>query len=522
MQRTHMQSDWHRYNLKRRVAALPPLSSEIFSEKVLANQATAAATAAKAQFEKVCPACQKTYFSENAFRNHLGSQKHKQKVASMRGNVLNGDLAGGNETESMVSSTFELGTPVEVRSSAATDTETEDEAAEREFGSVVEGIKQTSIDEKSSERRPSRPHNSQSPGDKFSVESIVLDRKDEGDVKKAVDHDSLSLLRCLFCNLQSESIVANLKHMSLKHGLFIPEQQYLVDTEGLIQWLHERVSYLHECLYCSMVRHTTSGIQTHMRDKGHCKIAFEDEEQMIEVGQFYDFTSTYSDDELSDDEDSQAGVKLDSSAKLGDRRKSETIAVNGVDKEMADADDEEWEDEDVEDEPTEPKRKTTRSSRLPPTSQVYHDEDGLHLPSGRTAGHRSLARYFRQNLRNYAVTEEERATRRAILNGTVELTNEDEDDDETMSDGTATPTNERSGSNGALVNNRQRGRASNNAVTRANGGLGMIGVSDAKKHEAKKLEEGDKKRAQRAENRWRWGVERRNNFQKHFRDPLLQ
>jgi pre-60S factor REI1 len=52
-----MQTNWHRYNLKRRVASLPPLFSEIFTEKVLANKATAAATAAKASFEKLCTLC---------------------------------------------------------------------------------------------------------------------------------------------------------------------------------------------------------------------------------------------------------------------------------------------------------------------------------------------------------------------------------------------------------------------------------------------------------------------------------
>ncbi|KAG9625428.1 hypothetical protein KCV04_g12192, partial [Aureobasidium melanogenum] len=83
LQRTHMQSDWHRYNLKRRVASLPPLTSEVFAEKVLANKASAAATAARASFEKVCSACQKTYFSENAYANHLGSQKHRQQLARM-------------------------------------------------------------------------------------------------------------------------------------------------------------------------------------------------------------------------------------------------------------------------------------------------------------------------------------------------------------------------------------------------------------------------------------------------------
>ncbi|KAL8870649.1 MAG: hypothetical protein Q9198_007582, partial [Flavoplaca austrocitrina] len=72
-----------RYNLKRRVASLPPLSSEVFAEKVLTAQATSTAAAAKASFEKQCPACQKTYYSENAYQNHLGSQKHRLRLAAL-------------------------------------------------------------------------------------------------------------------------------------------------------------------------------------------------------------------------------------------------------------------------------------------------------------------------------------------------------------------------------------------------------------------------------------------------------
>ncbi|KAL6940163.1 hypothetical protein ACO0QE_004058 [Hanseniaspora vineae] len=33
-QREHMKGDWHRYNLKRRVAQLPPISEQTFNEKV--------------------------------------------------------------------------------------------------------------------------------------------------------------------------------------------------------------------------------------------------------------------------------------------------------------------------------------------------------------------------------------------------------------------------------------------------------------------------------------------------------
>ena len=33
-QKEHMRSDWHRYNLKRRVAQLPSISMDTFNEKV--------------------------------------------------------------------------------------------------------------------------------------------------------------------------------------------------------------------------------------------------------------------------------------------------------------------------------------------------------------------------------------------------------------------------------------------------------------------------------------------------------
>ena len=59
-------------------------------------------------------------------------------------------------------------------------------------------------------------------------------------------------------------------------------------------------------------------------------------------------------------------------------------------------------------------------------------------------------------------------------------------------------------------------------VSRANGGLGMVGVSDAKKKEVRAVEKRDLKKQQRAQNRYQAGNERRHNFQKHFRDPLLQ
>ncbi|KAJ2001827.1 pre-60S factor rei1 [Coemansia thaxteri] len=53
-QRTHYRSDWHRYNLKRKVADLPAVSAESFAQRVLAQQAKAVEISKRAEFSAEC------------------------------------------------------------------------------------------------------------------------------------------------------------------------------------------------------------------------------------------------------------------------------------------------------------------------------------------------------------------------------------------------------------------------------------------------------------------------------------
>jgi pre-60S factor REI1 len=485
LQRAHMQSDWHRYNLKRRVASLPPLTSEIFAEKVLANQATAAATAARAAFEKVCAACQRTYFSQNAYQNHIGSQKHKMRVAQLQAvSVTTQD----DDTESMMSSVVSLGDSVDTLPAKETD-----DGAEAEFSKVVDGLKETKIDD-DVVRRPTRPHHSGDGEvrDPHPLSPTTTEDDTEEEEAETTKTDSVmpdTTITCLFCNSRAPSVEANVLHMQKKHGMFIPEKPYLVDLEGLIGWLSDRVHALHECLYCGLAKHTAHGIQTHMRDKGHCMIAFDHEEDMIEVGQFYDFRSSYSDgeEEESDDEDE---IKV-ASGKLGAKR-TEQMDVDDEDEEWEDEDGEVdgEEDDDMPDASVADSERTTTTSTRPRMDQAYLDDYELHLPSGRTAGHRSLARYFRQNLHSYP-TAVERAQR---------LLTQGEEEEPAR---------------------RGRGRDTQLA-SRGEGGLGLANAPEEKRKAAKKLELKEVKKAQRQQNKWEWGVNKQNNSQKYFRDPLLQ
>ena len=453
--------------------------------------------------------------------------------------IKEGKPAGDDETASVMSSTISLGEPINtagLEDAVEPPTESIDPEAEAEFSKVVNGIKEFNVGEKaiqSSEapvtRRPSRPHHSAS--EKHS-EYPSLPQKDENagiisTTKIATPISSFPLNRCLFCNYDSPTFKLSVMHMTKYHGLFIPEQDYLIDLEGLITWLGSRIFDVHECLYCHKLKGSSEGIQTHMRDKGHCMIAFESEEDMIEVGQFYDFSSTYSDQD-SDNEMEDIHDEVNGGVKIDSRKILKTvISDQDGDKEMRDGDEngEGWETDssvsslDSDELTAIPIDHKHAYERLPmhrhhnhndprPHRSVdgfhshahnhhaaFHSDYELHLPSGRTAGHRSLFRYYRQNLHNHP-TPAERVEQRLL-----EDANSSSEADTQMTDGDV------------------RGRQ---VISRAKGGDGMLGVTDAKKREVQAVEIRDRKRAQRTQKQYQWGLDKRGNSQKHFRDPLLQ
>jgi pre-60S factor REI1 len=439
-----------RYNLKRRVASLPPISSEVFTEKVLQARAETTAQADKAGFERACETCQKTYYSENSFRNHLSSAKHKARAAALT------SRSNGKTDDEASSMSFSLGEP-------AADSVV-DSDAEEEFNEVVEGLKNAGLhDSTSPVKRPSNPHLSAEAQNKpdYPLSKTPSEEESSATTPSAPTPTgnkpapaAPSLNTCLFCNYESPTPPLNVSHMERIHGMFIPEKQYLVNLEGLLEYFQEQVFGLNECLTCGKVKANVFAVQTHMRDKAHCQIPYTTEEEQLDIGEFYDFRSTYSDGEWedeSDDEEQQNG-----GAKLGAKRESKVTGTDG-DEVMGD---ESWETDseassldsnDLHAVPAEQHYhqydrlgKHPHHSRNTPRTHlqadgwhahgnkrphaVFHDDYELHLPSGKSVGHRSLNKYYRQNLYNYP-TPEERAERLAIEeaereNG-MEVDNED-------------------------------------------------------------------------------------------------
>ena len=172
---------------------------------------------------------------------------------------------------------------------------------------------------------------------------------------------------CLFAhpkyNHNFDTIDENIEHMFKQHGLYIPERKYLIDKQGLLEYLGEKIGFGF-CIVCNYQGRTAEAAREHMQQKRHMRIPYETEDEKLEISKFYDFSSTYD---------------------------NNVVVVDGNGEE----EDGDWEDVSGEEEDDE-----DDDEELPPVERdaIYQHGNELHLPSGAVVGHRSMARYYRQNL----------------------------------------------------------------------------------------------------------------------------
>ncbi|GFZ49114.1 hypothetical protein JCM24511_06864 [Saitozyma sp. JCM 24511] len=244
-QRQHFATDWHRYNMKRRVADLPPLPAAAFNEKVLERREQNAVRTDPRGLH--CSSCSKSFSSENAFRSHVQSKKHREREAVQAVNHPI-DHSGASTSSQR---------PLRVADNTSSGGEDEDEDEDEVEDEDEDGMSDGDIDERlAASRRRRRPTD------------------------------------CLFCTSKAASISDILSHMSRQHSFFIPDQDRLVDIGGLLSYLGEKVSIGNLCLYCpngGKEFASLEAVRQHMVDKAHCKIAYDDDEDQAELADFYDY-----------------------------------------------------------------------------------------------------------------------------------------------------------------------------------------------------------------------------------------
>lgn len=249
IQRRHYKTDWHRYNLKRKVAEMPPVTAEVFQQKVLAQKAEVEAQQQSKTKSLHCQLCNKTFSSENAFGNHLSSKKHKDVEANKANKAKKQESL---ITESQFSNNF-----------------------------------------KRKDSKETDPENTESEN----AESLSHNGDDDDDEDDDIEEDTLEVTDCLFCPHHSVSLEENLKHMTRSHSFFIPDLEYVVDLKGLVTYLCEKVGMGNMCLYCNdkgKSFFSLEAVQSHMVDKGHTKMNYEGD-AVLEYADFFDFSSSYPD-----------------------------------------------------------------------------------------------------------------------------------------------------------------------------------------------------------------------------------
>ncbi|GFY68078.1 zinc finger protein 622 [Trichonephila inaurata madagascariensis] len=171
------------------------------------------------------------------------------------------------------------------------------------------------------------------------------DVEDDDDDWESVDGGDNEMKRitidtndCLFCDHPSESTESNVLHMTKEHSFFIPDIEYVSDLDALIASLAAKIYLGHICLWCNgkgKSFRSVKSVRRHMFDKGHFKMLYEGD-VVLDYADCYDY-STF-----------EGGESKDMSA--------------------------------IED--------------------ILENPDfELVLPSGATIGHRSLAVYYKQNLK---------------------------------------------------------------------------------------------------------------------------
>ncbi|KAL6489953.1 hypothetical protein MHYP_G00002980 [Metynnis hypsauchen] len=384
VQRAHYKTDWHRYNLKRKVADMPPVTAENFQERVLAQRAAAEQQNQTSHGFSSCSTCNKKFSSANAYTNHLQSHKHLQAekkalaaAQEMVQRMNEKNLEKGTELDKDAQNKAlqkalreqQRHTPSKATPTDGHDRQRPDKAPRLQW--FEQQAKKIAAEEGEEEDEEWEDVGDDDDDDD-DYEEMEDDDEDEQmeeedrPVASAASPGSIPETDCLFCSHHSSSLSKNMIHMTKAHSFFIPDVEYLVDLSGLIRYLGEKVGFGKVCLWCNEKGksfYSTEAVQAHMNDKSHCKL-YTDGDAALEFADFYDFRSSYPD------------------------------AKEGDDVEMKDGE-------------------------LPEGKTVEFDDETLELtlPSGAKIGHRSLMRYYKQRFgvqRAVTVAHNQRAVGRVL------------------------------------------------------------------------------------------------------------
>ncbi|KAL6933040.1 related to Pre-60S factor REI1 [Hanseniaspora guilliermondii] len=251
-QRSHMQTEWHRYNLKRKVAELPAIDEKTFNDKV---------SKINDQRKEV-----------NNFGINMNEKDSKLSPKDLKKLQKQELLKKKQDLLELAKKQIEL----KLKRIQDDGSLTLSPEVEKSLNDKIQQLS-SDIEKIQFKNRPKEP---------LSEEEIYK--------KKLANQKEFKETDCLFCPLGSNKKITtyeeNIDHMKLEHGFTFPEEQYLVNPKGLLKYLSEKIGLGNMCLSCNFEGKSTESCQQHMIMKQHCKIPYFTDDEKFEISEFYDFT----------------------------------------------------------------------------------------------------------------------------------------------------------------------------------------------------------------------------------------
>jgi len=315
----HYNSDWHRYNLKRKNADMPPVTLENFELRVAELKKKEAAESIKNMYK--CPYTGKVFKSEGAWKTYLKSKKYAQIVAKH-----------AKQSDKPTPDTVE---PLKPESAEKQRLWKEGDSPQKrwlykmwvEAGDEEENWEDCSGDEMSDGEAETVPESS------TSIKVVETEEMSDSDEDEGIENPdaefgeapvSLEPIKPLhdFFDFNKTRAFGSeeelLETMEKRYQFTIPARKHVSDLTGLLEHIATKIGAGMTCIYCNKGFYSLEAVQKHMRETpGHCRLNITGD-NALELEDFYNFEDLEDEQEFIETlEVDNMQLVLPSGAKVG-------------------------------------------------------------------------------------------------------------------------------------------------------------------------------------------------------------
>lgn len=288
----HYLSDWHRYNLKRKGAEMPPVSKENFDLRVA--ELKKAENLAKKVNSFKCPYSGKSFKSAGAWNTYSKSKKYaelvKRHAEESDGKVLK-VIKPEIKDKTMI---WQEGDSPQKRwmyklwVQAGDDDDWEDEESDDE----MEPIQEEPAQQTSSSKPKIEETENMEESDTESVDDEDIYDPEVEFGPSPVKLAPIEPLHDFFDATKTrkfDDVEEMLTTLEKRYGFVIPERKFVKDMEGLLAHISSKVGEAFTCTHCGKGFYSLDAVQKHMRETaGHARLNIEGD-NALELESFYNF-----------------------------------------------------------------------------------------------------------------------------------------------------------------------------------------------------------------------------------------